>query len=222
MKEWFKFVFQIWESFDFAWTALRMNLLRTTLSLLGVTIGIFAIIAVFTLVDSLERNIKDSFDFLGSNNINVEKWPYGFGPDYPWWKYLKRPNPDYEEYLFLSENVENRQGITIIAAKYGAVMKRKNNSTSSNNLVGVAYGHKDVFEMPIVNGRYFTEQETVGGRNIAIIGDKVREELFPFEDPVGNEIKIQGLNYTVIGLLEKEGESILGAQSNDEAVFHTL
>ena len=78
MKRWFKFIQQIWESFDFAWNALRMNLLRTTLSLLGVTIGIFAIIAVFTVVDSLERNIKDSLDFLGSDNINVDKWPYGF------------------------------------------------------------------------------------------------------------------------------------------------
>ena len=219
MREWFRFIFQIWESFDFAWTALRTNLLRTTLSLLGVTIGIFAIIAVFTVVDSLERNIKESLDFLGSDNINVEKWPYGFGPDYPWWKYLKRPNPVHEEYIFLSENLEHMQGITIVSAKEGAVFKRKNNSTSGNNLIGVAYGHKDVFEMTISQGRYFTEQETIRGRNIAIIGDKVREELFPFENPIGKEMKVQGLVYNVIGLLEKEGESFLGARSNDEAVF---
>ena len=214
-----RFIRQIWESFDFAWNALRTNLLRTILSLLGVTIGIFAIIAVFTLVDSLEKNIKDSLAFLGSDNINVDKWPYGFGGPYPWWKYMKRPNPVYEEYEFLAENVENMKGITIITVRNNAPLKRDSNSSSGNSLVGVAYGHKDVYDMPIVEGRYFTEHETSSGRNVAIIGDKVREELFPFETAPGKEFKIKGLKYHVIGVLEKEGESFLGAQSNDESVY---
>ncbi len=196
-----------------------MNLLRTTLSLLGVTIGIFAIIAVFTVVDSLEQNIKDSLDFLGSDNINVDKWPYGFRGPYPWWKYFRRPNPVFEEYQFLAENVKNMSGITIVSVKNNAPLKRNNNSSSGNNLVGVAYGHKDVFEMPIEEGRYFTEQEMERGRNITIIGDKVREELFPFEIAIGKQIKIKGLGYYVIGTLEREGESFLGAPSNDIAVF---
>ncbi len=86
------------ESFRFAWGALRMNLLRTTLSLLGVTIGIFAIIAVFTLVDSLERSIKNSLSFLDANNLDIGRFPYEFGPNIPWWEYLKRPYATYEEY----------------------------------------------------------------------------------------------------------------------------
>ena len=71
----------ILESFRFAWNALKMNMLRTILSLLGVTIGIFAIISVFTLVDSLERSLKESFNFLGANTILVQKWPWGLGGD---------------------------------------------------------------------------------------------------------------------------------------------
>ncbi|MFZ5999222.1 MAG: ABC transporter permease, partial [Bacteroidota bacterium] len=84
----------IFESFQFAWRALKANLLRTILSLLGVTVGIFAIIAVFTLVDSLEKNIKDSFDFLGTGVIYVEKWPFIANSDgeFPWWEYWRRPN----------------------------------------------------------------------------------------------------------------------------------
>ncbi len=219
MMQWVKFIRQIWESFDFAWTALRANLLRTTLSLLGVTIGIFAIIAVFTVVDSLERNIKDSLDFLGSDNINVDKWPYGFGGPYPWWKYIKRPNPDYDEFEFLEENVKNMRGITIVSVRDNVPLKRNSNSSSGNNLVGVSYGYKDVFETPILEGRYFTDQDTERARNVAIIGDKVKEELFSFESAIGKEIKIKGLNYHIIGVLEREGESIFGAGSNDEAVF---
>ena len=67
---------QIYESFRFAWRALRSNVLRTVLSLLGVTVGIFAIISVLTMVDSLEKNIKDSLNFLGSGVIYVDKWRY--------------------------------------------------------------------------------------------------------------------------------------------------
>ena len=66
----------IMESFRFAWNALKMNAFRTTLSLLGVTVGIFAIIGVFTVVDSLEKSIRDSLNFLGTGVIYVNKWPF--------------------------------------------------------------------------------------------------------------------------------------------------
>jgi putative ABC transport system permease protein len=207
------------ESFRFAWDALRTNILRTTLSLLGVTIGIFAIIAVFTLVDSLEKSIKDSLDFLGSDNINVDKWPYGLGGPYPWWKYLSRPYPTYDEYEFLADNVKNAAGITIIGSRGRITAKYENSSATDLSLVGVVYGHKDVYEMPIEAGRYFTEQEAEAGRNVALIGHRTAKELFPNSTPIGKEVKIQGLKYYVIGKLEEEGDSFLGAPSNDENIY---
>ena len=85
------------ESVYFAINALVTNKLRTFLSLLGITIGIFAIISVFTVVDSLEKNLRESVASLGDNVIFVQKWPWTFGPDYPWWKYMNRPLPDYNE-----------------------------------------------------------------------------------------------------------------------------
>ncbi len=81
------------ESFLFAYDALRQNKLRTLLSLLGVTIGIFTIIAVFSAVDTLRNNLQKSVNKLGSNSIYVEKWPWVSGEDFPWWKYLQRPVP---------------------------------------------------------------------------------------------------------------------------------
>jgi putative ABC transport system permease protein len=68
------------------------------LSLLGITIGIFAIISVFTIVDSLERNIRESISQLGEDVVYVQKWPWSFGPDYPWWVYMRRPVPDLRDY----------------------------------------------------------------------------------------------------------------------------
>ena len=79
------------EGFLFALDSLRSNKLRTFLSLLGITIGIFAIITVFTITDSLNRNIRSSIASLGENVVFVQKWPWAFGGDYPWWKYMNRP-----------------------------------------------------------------------------------------------------------------------------------
>jgi putative ABC transport system permease protein len=210
----------IFESFRFAWNALTANLLRTILSLLGVTIGIFAIIAVFTLVDSLEKSIKDSLSFLGTNNINVEKWPYGFGGGpYPWWKYLQRPHPTYGEYEYLAKNVRNTAGITIIGTRGGLTVKVENNSASDITLVGVSYGHKEVYDLPITRGRYFTLEETEAGRNVAVLGYRSAKELFPGQNPIGKEVKMKGLKYYVIGTLEEEGEGFLGAPSNDDNIY---
>ncbi|WP_436515112.1 ABC transporter permease [Ekhidna sp. To15] len=207
------------ESFRFAWSALKTNLLRTTLSLLGVTVGIFSIIAVFTAVDSLERSIKDSLNFLGTNNINVEKWPYGFGGPYPWWTYLRRPYVTFDEYRFIRDNVDNAKAVSIFTVRGGIIAKYGSSSAADLSLLGVVYDHKDVYEIPIEQGRYFTREEANGGSNVAIIGYRTANELFPKVNPLGKEIKIKGLKYYIIGVIKEEGDSFLGAPSNDDNVY---
>jgi putative ABC transport system permease protein len=86
------------ESFLFAYDALRQNKLRTMLSLLGVTIGIFTIIAVFSAVDTLRNNLQNSVNKLGSNSVYIQKWPWIGGEDFPWWKYLQRPVPRLKDF----------------------------------------------------------------------------------------------------------------------------
>ncbi|WP_226390694.1 ABC transporter permease [Penaeicola halotolerans] len=208
----------ILESFRFAWSALSGNILRTILSLLGVTIGIFAIIAVFTLVDSLEKNIKSSFSFLGSNIIRVDRFPFVGEPNFPWWKYFQRPAGSYEEYEFLRDRVKSAEAVTISASR-SILIKRESNSISGVNLTGILFAHKDVFEVPIEKGRYFTQQEINNARNTTIIGANIAETLFPFQDPLGKEIKIRGMKYTVIGVMKKEGESFFGISSNDDNCY---
>lgn len=208
------------ESLKFAWNALRTNVLRTVLSLLGVTIGIFAIIFVFTVVDSLERSIKDSFNFLGTNNINVEKWPYGLGGGpYPWWKYMRRPLPSYDEYDFLKDNVDNAQSICIYTVRNGITAKYESSSSTGLNLLGIVYSHKDAYEIPIELGRYFTPNEAKSGRNIVIIGHRTSKELFPDQNPIGKKIKIRGLKYHVVGTIAEEGEPLIGLPTNDDAIY---
>ncbi|MCB0497286.1 MAG: ABC transporter permease [Cyclobacteriaceae bacterium] len=208
----------IMESFRFAWNALRMNVFRTTLSLLGVTVGIFAIIGVLTVVDSLEKSIRDSLSFLGTGVIYVGKWPFTAedGKEYNWWDFWKRPNPSYDEYKFLSDNLKAKSAIAIWSRDGRSVMKYESNSYSDGNLVGGSYGYKDVFSVPIEEGRYFTESEVDNGRNVVLIGYNVAKALFPNSNGLGKEIKIKGLKYHVIGIMEQEGESFMGTPSNDD------
>ncbi|PIQ21579.1 MAG: ABC transporter [Cytophagales bacterium CG18_big_fil_WC_8_21_14_2_50_42_9] len=210
----------ILESFRFATQALRANLLRTILSLLGVTIGIFAIISVFTIVDSLERSIRNSMNFLGSNVIYVAKFPWTFGSgQYPWWKYFKRPNADLREYRLLQRRLENATGVAIFGERGGATVKYRNNSVSNVSLQGISYEYNQVSEVPVVDGRYFTLQDINTGRNVAIVGAEIASNLFPRSSALGKTVKIKGLNFTIIGVMERQGENMMGLPTNDKNVY---
>src|SRR3954468_23651004 len=99
------------ESVLFAWQSLVVNKLRSFLSLLGITIGIFAIILVFTIVDGLESNMRGTLQSLGSNVVYVQKWPWLFVPDYPWWKFINRPIPDYKEMQELQRRCRTTEAV---------------------------------------------------------------------------------------------------------------
>ena len=213
------FVKLFFESFRFAYTALKMNVLRTVLSLLGVTIGITVIIGVFTGVDSLEKNLKESFDFLGANVMYVQKWPWSFENNYPWWEYINRPQTSYDEYKFLEANVEGSTGISIFADKGNLTIKKDNNSISGVNLSGITFWHSEVYDMPISSGRYFTMAEVESGRNVVLVGHNVADALFPNQSSLGEVIKINGLRFIVIGVLKEQGENFIGMPSNDDNCF---
>ncbi|MCC3153741.1 ABC transporter permease [Hymenobacter sp. BT770] len=204
------------ESFRFALDALKSNLLRTILSLLGVTVGIFAIIAVFTIVDSLEANIRSSLDFAGDKIISVSKWPLTFGPDYPWWKYFKRPVPTPREFQQLRKQLgPNNKGVAIFATNNGNTLKAGSNSVADCVLQGVSYDFRAVGNVPIKEGRYFTSQEVDAARPVAIIGATIAENLFPNGNALGKQFKARGQTLTVIGVMEKEGKKLVTIASND-------
>lgn len=210
------------ESFRFAYNALRENLLRTTLSLLGVTVGIFAIIAILTVVDTLDKSIKNSLTIFGNDVIYVEKWPWSFGPNYPWWKYMNRPYPDYEEYEHLAENLTWAKAVSIMDVKGGTTLKYKNSSIGDVDLFGTTESYSRVSDFTVEKGRFFSVQENESGKNVAVIGHTIANDLFGDLEPLGKEVKIKGLKFMIIGVLEKQGENLLDAPSNDEICFITF
>lgn len=207
------------ESIVFAWQALVANKLRTFLSLLGITIGIFAIITVFTIVDSLERNIKNSVQSLGDNVVFIMKWPWEFKEDSPWWKYMMRPMPVYKE---LAEVQRKTKGAEVAGFRIGAskTIKHNNNSIENAFVSGWSFDYGKIKAFDIIEGRYFREDEVEGGYNVAILGSNVVDALFPNgENAIGKTIKVSGRNCKVIGLFKKEGESMLGNTMDNQVVL---
>ncbi len=207
------------ESFRFAVQALRANPLRTILSLLGVTIGIFAIISVFTIVDSLERSIRSSMSFVGKEVIYVQKWPWSFEGNYPWWKYFKRPEANLREFKMLEKRLKNDGGVAIFWSKGGVTLKNRGNSIPDIMAQGVSYEFEKVSEVPISEGRYFTPQEAESGRNVAIIGADIADKLFIGQHALGQDLKLKGVRFKVIGLMERQGENMMGIPGSDKNII---
>ena len=214
-----KFLRQLFESIRFAWEALLSNILRTTLSLLGVTIGIFSIVAVFTFVDSMNMSVSSKIDSFGKGVIYVGKWPWIFSNNFPWWKYMNRPSTKYSEYKYLVDNVKNAEAISILDGRM-TTLKNGNNSMETR-LTGISFDYNKISEVTIEYGRYFLTNETDNSAFSVILGANVKEALFPnLGDAVGETMKINGIKFKIIGTMRKKGEDLLSfGGSPDDGAF---
>ncbi|MCJ0743432.1 ABC transporter permease [Pedobacter montanisoli] len=208
----------IGESFRFAWDALRQNKLRTALSLLGITIGIFIIIAVFTGVDTMRNKIQSSVDKLGSNTLFVQKWPWIFSDNFPWWKYINRPDPSYRDYLSLKERMENAEGVCFEASTGNRTVVYRSNSVEGISINAATQEYDKTWNLEFEEGRYFTEGEGSSATPVCILGADVSDGLFGSENPIGKQIKVLGRRVTVVGVFKKEGEDMLG-MSQDKNIL---
>ena len=209
----------IQESFRFSIQALFGNKLRTLLSLLGVTIGIFAIISVFAVVDSLERNIRDSVSSFGEDIVFIQKWPWSMGEDYPWWKYYQRPVPQLKELEALEDRLEFAEAICFVASSGGKTAKFESNDISDVSIAAVSHGYQNIFGFELSSGRYFSFLESSSGKPVAVIGFNIADALFDGENPLGRQIKIMGQKVLVVGVFEKTGDSVIGNSDDNNVVI---
>lgn len=207
------------ETFSFASKALFQNKLRSTLSLLGITIGIFSIITVFTFIDSLQISLQKDVNNLGSNVIYVEKWPWTFSKDYPWWKYWIRPQPTVNEMQEIQKKCKDADAVAYTFAR-NATVEYQNSSVDNVSVNGITDDYNQVVNwVQISEGRYFTPVEFSGGNSVAIIGSDVASGLFNGNDAIGKYIKIKGRKVLVVAVIKKQGESKISDINMDESVL---
>ena len=210
------------ESFRFAFSALRSNKTRTFLSLLGITIGIMTIVGVFSAVDTLRSNLESSVEKLGSKTIYVSKWPWDGGPDFPWWKYLNRPEPSIRDFNQLQNRLKISDGICYTFSMNNRTAKFRNSNVEGATVVAASYDFYKVRNLEFEEGRYFTEMETNRGVAVGIIGSTVAEGLFPNIDPIGKEIDVLGRRINIVGVFKQEGEGMLMDVSLDNTILLPL
>jgi putative ABC transport system permease protein len=205
------------ESFGFAMNALRNNKLRTLLSLLGVTIGIFSIIAVLAAVDSLDRKITKDLSSLDKNTIYVMK--FSFGPsDIPQWKREQFPNVKYDEYTYMKGVMTNtdQMGYQIFTKRES--IKYDSKTVSDVNIVPVSHEFIDIQGLEFEKGRFYNESEANSGSTVIVLGDEIAKSLFENIEPIGKNVRLYGKRFTVIGVLKKQGAGLFG-DSNDTSAF---
>ncbi|OBX25439.1 putative ABC transport system permease protein [Gelidibacter algens] len=203
------------ESFSFAINALTNNKLRTFLSLLGVTIGIFSIIAVLAAVDSLDRNIQDQLSGLDKNTIYLTK--FSFGPtEVPRWQRDNFPQTEYDDFDYIRRTVPD-----IAASAYVIFGNSETVRYESETIAGVSVNpaSNEIYEIEnikIEDGRFYTESESINGSPVVVLGYSIAENLFGNVSPLGKQIRIYGRKLTVIGVMKKMGAGF-GGNPDDKA-----
>jgi putative ABC transport system permease protein len=204
------------ESFSFATNALRNNKLRTFLSLLGITIGIFSIIAVLAAVDSLDKSIKDQLSGLDKNTMYLTK--FSFGPtEVPRWQRDNFPQTDYDDFEFIQRNVPNIDAIAYVIFGGNENIKFEGNTVSGVNITPVSNGIYDIENLKLAVGRFYNESESISGSNVMVVGSSTADNLFGNVNPVGKTVRAYGRKLTVIGVLKKTGSGL--GDSPDEKAF---
>ena len=204
-------------------SAIRQNKLRSVLSVLGITIGIYCIVAVYALVHSLEININQQFTKYGTNVLFVQKWPWDeFGGNYPWWKYLSRPVSAPQEAQFLESKLSKERAANVA---YNFDREEKVSASGvtldGTRVVCISHGFMAIQDLSVEDGRLFTLEESNTGQPVAILGSTIAQQLFGGGRGVGSTIRIGNRVCRVIGICATEGTSIIN-NSRDERVFVPL
>jgi putative ABC transport system permease protein len=198
--------------------ALRNNKLRTLLSLLGVTIGIFSIIAVLAAVDSLDRKITKDLSSLDKNTIYLMN--RSFGPsEIPEWKREQFPNVKYDEYLYLKGTMTNTDQLGYQIFTKRESIKYESNTVSDVNIVPVSHEFIDIQGLEFEEGRFYNESEANSAAPVVVIGYEIAKSLFEDSEPIGKKIRLYGQRFTVIGVLKKKGSGLSFGNNNDTSAF---
>lgn len=211
-------------SLNLTWQEFRSHKVRTLLSLSGVAFGIFCIISVLAAVNSLEYAIQKDIKALGSNTVYIDKWEYADGGnDYPWWKYVKRPDPSSDEMLLLKKKVPAAANIAFNISTTSS-LELGDNSLSGVNYYGITEEFSNIQPIEIQMGRYLQQSDFDYGANVFVIGYEVAANLFGNpEKAVGQIVKMkEGKRGLIIGLIKKQGKSIIGGWEYDNSILMPL
>jgi len=201
------------ESFRMAVDALRDNKLRSILTLLGIAIGVFSVIGVMTAIRTMESSITSGLNVFGTNTFMIQKYPM-IQIGHRDTKYRNRKDITYDQFVQLKEKANLPILVTVAQGKGGITIKYKDERTKGIYVAGGAVGALRTYNNFISDGRELNQQDVDNYRRVVILGMDVVDQLFPFDDPLGKTISIDGIGFTIIGILERMGKMFGQSQDN--------
>jgi putative ABC transport system permease protein len=198
--------------------SLIANKLRTMLTMLGVSIGIFAITIIFTLVNSLTYSLNKNLSELGNTVLFVHHFPWTNDAMSNWQKYVLRPMASYNEFLKLKNELNHVDGVAYEARIGWQTVKYRKREVTPVAVRSITYDYFLINSMELAAGRPFNEVEVDGGRAVCVIGSNVASQLFPDSNPLDKEVEIKGKPVKVVGVSAKAGTNVFGS-SPDDIVF---
>ena len=198
--------------------AIRQNKLRSILTLLGISIGVFSVIGVMTAIRTLESSVQSGLNVFAANTFVIQKYPsIQIGRRDK--KIRNRKNIDYDQYKKLKERA--KLPVLVSVSEGSSIRNVKYKDISVKNYVSLLGGDEGSIRMYktfISDGRNIAPDDVRYARNVCVLGMDVVDRLFPFEDPLSKKIQIEGLNYYVIGITERQGEAFGQSQDNYIAI----
>jgi putative ABC transport system permease protein len=210
-------------SLNLTWQEFKSHKIRTLLSLTGVAFGIFCIISVLATVDSLEYVVQRDIKALGTNTVYIDKWDYAGGPDYPWWRYIKRPEPSYEEMQLVKEKVPEALNVALNINTHSYI-GFEDDVINDVQYYGVTEEFVNIQPIDVELGRYLQPVDYDYGGNVLVIGYTIAETLFgKAEKAVGKTVVLKGgKRALIVGLIKKQGQSFIGGWEYDNCVMLPL
>lgn len=209
-----QFINEFVEGLRIALRAIGANKLRSILTTLGIVIGITSVTAMATIINGIEQDFEAQMSELGTDVLYIEKWPWARGPGFKWWKYINRPDIRAE----LADVVVDRSRYAVAAVPVvntGRAIRYRERTVSGVGIQGSTADYPRVFSVDLSAGRFYNELEVRSARNVCVIGAGIAEELFPIEEPIGKMVRIAGIRYQVIGVLERKGTDAEGQGQSD-------
>jgi len=210
----------LWNSFKMSLQELKNNKLRSTLSLTGVAFGIFCIISVLATVESLQNKIQSDINAIGTNTIYVDKWEYTNDNDYPWWKFVNRPMPRYQDVSYIKERSTLAENIAFFTSNQTS-LEYGNFELQNVGVYGVSDEYDKIQTIDIAAGRYFTPTEFLHGSAIAVIGYENAMQMFGSpERAIGKSVSFNKHRVNIIGVIAKQGRMV-NASDYDHCILLT-
>lgn len=205
------------ESFLFAISSVVVNRLRTFLSLFGISIGIFSIISVFTVLDWMATSIRESISTLGDNVVYVQKFPWSFDPNLAWWDIIKWPAINEKDYQAIMKKSTRAESVCLLAIQNSRLKYKKN--LANTTTVAVTQNFENIRSFEVEKGRYFSPFEISSGKNVVILGYEIAKRIFDKVNPVGQVMTVSNFKVSVIGVLKKEGKGGISDNGLDEVTI---